>query len=220
MKYTLFQKLLPSNEAQLLRRIFADLEYLGVIPKYNSYCLFMSSLVSEILKEHQFDVELRACVAVIDQGPHKRFLLGAKEYAAPGQIPSHLVCVVNQTILLDFGLGNVRRQFAPNFFCGLILPLQNYHASKGQVLCSTQIDHQHEIYYVADDMPDCLQRDLEAQSELLQKTLMDYRRYTKNRLRFNLTRLLKKVYRTHPFTSKGHPDLKRMVGDFDATLSQ
>lgn len=219
MKYTLFQKLLPSDEAQLLRRIFADLEFLGLTQKYGSYCLFMSSLLAEILKSHNFEVELKACLAVIDRGPNERFLLGGKQFALPGQIPSHLVCIVNKTVLLDFGLGNARRTFAPDLFHGLILTLDDYHAREGQVLCSTRLMNKYEIHYLVDAVPETLGDRIKDQETALQKALEDYRRYAKNRLKFNVAKAFKSVYKTNLFSAKKSPELSNIAGDFDATWS-
>ncbi|WMW80491.1 hypothetical protein RF679_17905 [Undibacterium cyanobacteriorum] len=179
----------------------------------------MSSLLAEILKSHHFEVELKACVAVIDKGHEERFLLGAKEFASPGQIPSHLVCVVNKTVLLDFGLGNARRTFAPDLFHGLILPLDDYHARGGGVLCSARLMNKYEIHYLVDALPETLGDRIRDQEAVLQKALKDYRRYARNRLKFNVAKAFKSVYKTNLFSAKKSPELARIAGDFNATWS-
>lgn len=217
MKFTLYQQLIRSNEAQLLRRIFADLEYLGMIGKYGNCCLFINALAAEILKLHEFEVELRPCIAVIDQENRGRFLLGAKEYSQAHQLPSHVVCIVNKTVLLDFGLGNVRRYFDAEFFQAMLLPLSNYHAECHQVLCEAHPAPDLTINYVADEAPAMLDIEIAAQRSMLEKCLSDYRRYTKNRLKFNVVGALRKLYRARPFNSGQAPELTRIVGNFDDT---
>ena len=92
-----------------MRRIFADLEYLGMIAKYGNCCLFINALAAEILKLHEFEVELPLVSPSSIRKIVDASLLGAKEYSQAHQLPSHVVCIVNKTVLLDFGLGNVRR---------------------------------------------------------------------------------------------------------------
>lgn len=59
--------------------------------------------------------------------------------------------------------------------------------------------------------------EIAAQRSTLEKCLSDYRRYTKNRLKFNVVRALRKLYRARPFNSGQAPELKRIVGNFDDT---
>lgn len=217
MKRTLYQRLVRSNESQLLRQIFADLEYLGIIEKYGTCCLFINALAAEILKLHHFDVELRACIAVVDQEGRGRFLLGAKEFSLPGQIPSHIVCIINKSVLLDFGLGNVRKNFHSDFYQAMLLPVSNYEAAAEQVLCEAHPSFRCSLSYVADLPPETLDHEMEAQKHVLAKCLLEYQRYAKNRLKFNVARALRKLYRARLFSVTQKPELGRLAGNFDET---
>jgi hypothetical protein len=48
------------------------------------------------------------------------YLLGAEGMAKPGQIDGHAVCVVDERMILDFGLGNVRKGYRRDFPWGIV----------------------------------------------------------------------------------------------------
>jgi hypothetical protein len=81
----------------------------------------MSSLVRRVATAHGFKAKLGICHVAIGS-PIGSFLLGSPGYAAPGQIEGHAVCVIDDVVLVDFGLGNVRRNYRRNFYWTLACP--------------------------------------------------------------------------------------------------
>jgi hypothetical protein len=87
--------------------LVADFEGLGVLPTYSSYCYLIALLTSRLLEDRGFAVELFDCSATI-KGRGLVFQLGAGP-AKRGQIPGHLACIVDDRVLVDFGLGAARK---------------------------------------------------------------------------------------------------------------
>lgn len=113
------QLLLAVNDPELLEfaRILYDRMYdLGWLYLHNfgSACFLMASLVHRIAVGHGYDARIISCHVDID-APGVSYKLGAPGMAKPGQIDGHAAVVVNDKLVIDFGLGNVRKGYRRDF---------------------------------------------------------------------------------------------------------
>lgn len=117
------QLLVASSDPE--RAAFAELVFdrmhdLGWLYLYNygAACFLVASLVRRIALAHGHQARVASCYVEIasDKGS---YLLGAQGYAKPGQVDGHAVCIVDEALLVDFGLGNVRRSYRRGFPWGL-----------------------------------------------------------------------------------------------------
>jgi hypothetical protein len=99
---------------------FFDMGWL-FLHNFGGVCFLMASLVRRVARAYGFQARIESCQVVIDGG-ERTFNLGSPGFAAPGQIEGHAVCVIDEAVLLDFGLGNVRRGFRRDFYWGLACP--------------------------------------------------------------------------------------------------
>jgi hypothetical protein len=99
--------------AETLYDHFYDLGWLYLY-NFGSACFLMASLVARAATAYGHRARVASCYAEILKGD-KRYLLGAEGYARPGQIDGHAVCIVDESLMIDFGLGNVRRGYRRDF---------------------------------------------------------------------------------------------------------
>lgn len=118
------QLLMQTSHAELggLARVLYDRMYdLGWLYLHNfgSACFLMASLVCRLAQLHGRNARVASCYVEI-QGQDRRYLLGAEGYAKPGQIDGHAVCIIDESVLVDFGLGNVRKGYRRDFHWGIV----------------------------------------------------------------------------------------------------
>jgi hypothetical protein len=105
--------------AQLVYDRVFDMGWL-YLHNFGSVCFLMASLVRRIAAGHGIDARVASCyVEIADTGP--RFSLGARGGAKPGQIDGHAAVVLDERLILDFGLGNVRKNYRRDFPWGAVL---------------------------------------------------------------------------------------------------
>jgi hypothetical protein len=118
------QLLVSSNQPELadFGRLLYDRMYdLGWLYLHNfgSACFLISSLARRLAELHGHRARIvSGLVEVENQG--NMFLLGGQGFAKPGQIDGHAVCVIDDALVLDFGLGNVRKSYRRDFYWGTI----------------------------------------------------------------------------------------------------
>jgi hypothetical protein len=118
------QLLVASTQPELadFGRLLYDRMYdLGWLYLHNfgSACFLVSSLVRRLAELHGRRARIvSGQVEVDNQG--KTFMLGGQGFAKPGQIDGHAVCVIDDALVLDFGLGNVRKSYRRDFYWGVI----------------------------------------------------------------------------------------------------
>lgn len=100
----------------LYDRVF-DLGWL-YLHNFGGACFLISSLANRIAIAHGYQSRVASCYVHVESG-QGAYLLGAKGMAKPGQIDGHAVCVVDERMILDFGLGNVRKGYRRDFPWGL-----------------------------------------------------------------------------------------------------
>lgn len=87
---------------------------------FGSACFLVSSLAKRLAELHGRRARIvSGLVELENQG--KAFLLGGPGYAKPGQIDGHAACVIDDTLVLDFGMGNVRKSYRRDFYWGAIV---------------------------------------------------------------------------------------------------
>ncbi len=111
---------------------FFDLGWL-YLHDFGSVCFLMASLVRRVAHAYGFKTQLHTCHVEIRGGPHN-FSLGGRGFAAPGQIEGHAVCVIEDAVLVDFGLGNLRRNYRRDFYWGLACPLAQHDSVMAQMV--------------------------------------------------------------------------------------
>jgi hypothetical protein len=103
--------------ASLLYDRIYDMGWL-YLHNFGSACFLMASLVRRLAEAHGHAARIASCYVEIahDQG---QYLLGAQGFAKPGQIDGHAACIVDEALILDFGLGNVRKGYRRDFHWGV-----------------------------------------------------------------------------------------------------
>jgi hypothetical protein len=90
---------------------------------FGSACFLVASLARRLAELHGHRARIvSGMVEVENQG--NTFLLGGQGFAKPGQVDGHAVCVVDDALVLDFGLGNVRKSYRRDFYWGTIADYQ------------------------------------------------------------------------------------------------
>ncbi|MDN4053589.1 hypothetical protein QPK32_10910 [Massilia sp. YIM B02763] len=132
------QLLVQSDNTQLadFGRILYDRMYdLGwlYLHNYGSACFLVASLVHRLAGLHGHRARIvSGQVEILNQG--NAFMLGAPGYAKPGQIDGHAVCVIDDALMLDFGLGNVRKSYRRDFYWGAIADVRRDGAAFARVV--------------------------------------------------------------------------------------
>jgi hypothetical protein len=86
---------------------------------FGSVCFLIASLVRRIAVAH--GREARVAPAYIEiAAPDSRYMLGAQGYVQPGQVEGHAVCVIDEKMIVDFGLGNARKGYRRDFHWGAL----------------------------------------------------------------------------------------------------
>lgn len=104
-------------EVRLLYDRCFDLGWL-YLHRYGATC-FMMAIVLQMLfarRGHRAHVQIGELVVQHEQ---RQFVLGRQPTPTPGRIDAHACCVVDDRLVVDFGLGNVRRHHRKNFFWGM-----------------------------------------------------------------------------------------------------
>jgi hypothetical protein len=102
----------PTDVLQALAvDIHRDFLSLGLFDAYGDMCLVMALALTKVLAHHRIAAQVHFCNLVIarEQGA---YLLGFEDPTAkiPSElIDTHAVCVADGRLLLDFGLGQVRK---------------------------------------------------------------------------------------------------------------
>lgn len=85
---------------------------------WGANCYLMASLLAEIMQREGHSARVQAGFVEIAKDQHI-FLVGGKGIAQQGQIDGHAYCVVDEVLLIDFGLGVARRAFRRDLFWGV-----------------------------------------------------------------------------------------------------
>lgn len=105
-------------EMRLLYDRCFDLGWL-YLHRYGATCFMMAIVLQALMvrRGHRAHVQIGELLVQHEQ---RRFVLGRQAQPTPGRIDAHACCVVDDRLVVDFGLGNVRRYHRKNFFWGMV----------------------------------------------------------------------------------------------------
>ncbi|TFW28264.1 hypothetical protein [Massilia horti] len=86
---------------------------------FGAVCFLMASLVARLAEAHGHTARVASCYVEITRDK-LRYLLGGQGLASPGQIDGHAACIIDEAVIVDFGLGNVRRGYRRDFHWGVV----------------------------------------------------------------------------------------------------
>jgi len=112
---------------------FYDLGWL-YLHNFGSVCFLMALLAQRVFALHGRRARVESGHVEIDAGGERRFALGSQGCAAPGQIDGHAWCVVDDALIVDLGLGNVRKAYRRTFPWALAAPLHPEGAVAGRMV--------------------------------------------------------------------------------------
>lgn len=106
----------PALAARELDQAF---ERLAIYERWGACCLFMSHVAKALLLARGLNARTRLCTMRVGERGSKVYALGQVGFALPGQVAAHSVCVVEDSLLLDYATGVARRALGgefPRFF--------------------------------------------------------------------------------------------------------
>ena len=120
-----------ANFGALLYDRMYDLGWL-YLHNYGSACFLMASLVRRVAELHGRSARVLSGHAEIRHGD-TAFSLGGEGHAKPGQIDGHAVCAIDDALVVDFGLGSVRKSHRRDFHWGAIADYRREGAAFARV---------------------------------------------------------------------------------------
>jgi hypothetical protein len=129
------QLVVAATDAELaaLARMLYDRVYdMGwlFLHNFGSACFLMASIVRRLAEAHGRSARIASCYVEITGGPN-RYLLGAQGFAKQGQIDGHAACVIDERVVVDFGLGNIRKNYRRDFPWGAVFDCRREGAVLG-----------------------------------------------------------------------------------------
>ncbi|MES2127814.1 MAG: hypothetical protein V4463_11130 [Pseudomonadota bacterium] len=114
---------------------FYDLGWL-YLHNFGSVCFLMASLVARVVQRYGHTARIVSGYVEVTSA-RGRFMLGGAGMAGPGQIDGHAMCVIDEAIIVDFGLGNLRKSYRRDFHWALATPYQPGGVAIGQLVLHT-----------------------------------------------------------------------------------
>lgn len=105
--------------AHAVRDLDQAFERLSIYERWGACCLFMSHVAKALLLERGLKARTRLCTMRVGERGSKVFALGQVGFSQPGQVAAHSVCIVEDSLLLDYATGVARRALGggfPRFF--------------------------------------------------------------------------------------------------------
>lgn len=121
--------------AESLYDHFYDLGWF-YLHNFGAACFLMASIVARVATGYGYRARVASCYVEIAKG-EGRYMLGAQGFAKPGQIDGHAVCILEESMLVDFGLGNVRRGYRRDFPWAIACEFNRQDAMLGGIAMAT-----------------------------------------------------------------------------------
>lgn len=104
-------------QRELVERMYDHFHDLGWLYLHNfgAVCFMMASLVREVAQLHGHSARVASGYLDIRGADSKIYQLGGPLLVLPGQIAGHAWCVIDECLLVDFGLGGLRRGYRRDF---------------------------------------------------------------------------------------------------------
>lgn len=186
MKSALWNLSVEHRVSESIRRLYCDFRSLEYFDRYGGSCFAMAALLSELLNAKGYSARVQPCYAVVSY-EEKNFFLGYKGYARPGQIDGHVVCVVDEKYIVDFGLGSIRKYFHKDFYRAIACEIK---LDMPQLATLTLVNGA-RIEWRTDWISPQIEAELEKQKEYVQTIVQDYMHYKKNRITFLINRMFR-----------------------------
>jgi hypothetical protein len=164
-----------------LNRIYDDFEFLNFFRDYGSCCFAITHLLCFALQKKAYQARAIACIDHINE-EQRRFLLGAPGFAKPGQVEGHVVCLLEERYLIDFGLGNVRRYFDQNFVQAIAVDCN----PKAEVYAALNIADKQQILWEARPQEDAFESVMVKEAAQLKLPMNRFANYRKNRIGYSI----------------------------------
>jgi DNA-binding Lrp family transcriptional regulator len=145
------QQLMVMTEDDKLREFaeslydnFYDLGWL-YLHNFGGVCFLMASLVKRVAAAYGYTARVESCYVDVSNA-HERYMLGAQGFAKEGQIDGHAMCVIDDALIIDFGLGNIRKGYRRDFYWAMACD----YRPEGSVLASVGLPTGHTVTWKND----------------------------------------------------------------------
>ena len=213
MNTAFLQVVKDADLARDLSRIADDFDILGFFHHFGSSCFAMSALLAQILTAKGYKARVQGCYAEIRQG-NGVFYIGYQGFAHQGQKEGHVVCLVDDKYLLDFGLGTLKKHYAADFKPALACPLVSNADGTG-VIAHLPLNDGIDMVWRTDWISPMVEAELRTQTPTVQRVFAVFDDFQKNRV----AHLVKKLF-TDQYTSKAEDALLVLRQPADLNESQ
>ena len=117
------------------------------------------------------------------------FYIGYQGFAHQGQKEGHVICLVEDKYLIDFGLGNLRKHYAADFRPALACPLVS-NADGAGVIAHLPLNDDSDMVWRTDWISPMVEAELRFQIPTVQRILAVFEDFQKNRV----AHLVKKLF--------------------------
>ncbi len=166
--------------ARDLSRIADDFDILGFFHHFGSSCFAMSAMLAQILTAKAYQAKVQGCYGEIRHG-NEVFYIGYQGFSHPGQKEGHVVCLVEDKYLIDFGLGTLRKRYATDFPPALVSPLHSNAGGTG-VIAHLPIADGRDVVWRTDWISPMIEAELQSQAADVQRLLAIFDDFQKNRV--------------------------------------
>lgn len=164
-----------------LQEIFNDYSYLGIFQKYGSCCFAITDLLTRTLKQKGYNARIQACGCKLQQ-ENVQYFLGYPGYSKKNQVEGHVVCIVNEHYVIDFGLGNIRKYYDHGFYRAIACDL----VDEGEILAKLNTQAGAKLVWEVKWVNPAIERELEMQDETVQKIFRQIEHYQENRIKYSV----------------------------------
>ena len=131
------------SQRRVLIRLLSDVRASQLLPQCSSACYAVALLVRRFLLARKVRARLVDCTVIIKSGD-LGYVIG-QGFARPGQIDGHLVCLMNDRVLVDFGLGVVSKHLIPGFPQGVAVSLNKNDPHQ---LASAKLPNGNKVFWI------------------------------------------------------------------------
>jgi len=156
---------------QILTQVYAGLQETRLWSRVSGSCFCAAGFVSLVFNALGLRSRILPCYAVVIKDD-MNFLVGYKNViAAPGQVDGHVVCLIDNTILVDFGLKNVQRYAWPDFPDAVACEINPDNMFPGQLV----LDERRKILWANDWASPATDAVMRANKPVFKKLFKQYR---------------------------------------------
>ncbi|MES2186136.1 MAG: hypothetical protein V4505_16410 [Pseudomonadota bacterium] len=94
-------------------------------PQAQGSCFCMAGFLALVFNSRGVNARVSPCYAAVTYH-EDRYALGVKGFrTGDNQVEGHVVCIVDENIIIDFGTTNIRRYFIPSFPVAIAAAIQD-----------------------------------------------------------------------------------------------